>query len=42
MLIDLAKTHKSRAVRKKAMFWLAQTNDPRAIDVFEEILLGNK
>ena len=38
MLIDLVKTHKSRAVRKRAMFWLAQTSDPRALDLIEEIL----
>ena len=38
MLIDLVKTHKSREVRKKAMFWLAQSGDPRALQMIEEIL----
>jgi HEAT repeat protein/PBS lyase HEAT-like repeat-containing protein len=38
ILIDLVKNHKSRAVRKRAMFWLAQTNDPKALDLIEEIL----
>ena len=38
ILIELVKTHKSRAVRKRAMFWLAQTNDPRALDTIEQIL----
>ncbi len=39
LLVDLVKTHKSRAVREKAMFWLAQTGDPRALDLIEGILL---
>jgi HEAT repeat protein len=39
LLIDLVKTHKSRAVREKAMFWLAQTGDPRALDLIEGILM---
>jgi hypothetical protein len=39
LLIDLAKTHKNRGVREKAMFWLAQTDDPRALDLIERILL---
>ncbi len=39
-LVKLAKTSKHPDVRRKALFWLGQTNDPRAIDVFEEILAG--
>ena len=39
-LIKLAKSSKHPDVRRKALFWLGQTNDPRAIDVFEEILAG--
>ncbi len=38
LLIRYARTHDSREIRKKAMFWLGQTEDPRALDFFEEIL----
>ncbi len=38
MLIDLAKTHRDPAVRKKAMFWLGQSKDPRALDFFAQTL----
>lgn len=37
-LIDLAKTHRDANVRKKAMFWLGQSKDPRAVDFFAQIL----
>ncbi len=37
-LIEVAKTNKNPAVRKQAMFWLGQSNDPRALDFFEQIL----
>ncbi len=37
-LIAIARTNKDREVRKRAFFWLGQTNDPRAIALFEEIL----
>jgi hypothetical protein len=40
-LIEIAKTSKDREVRKSALFWLGQSNDPRAIRLFEEILLKN-
>jgi len=39
LLIEFVKTHKSRAVREKAMFWLVQTDDPRALELIEGILL---
>jgi hypothetical protein len=39
MLLNIAKTHKSASVRKKAMFWLGQSGDPAALKYFEEILL---
>ena len=39
LLIRYARTHDSREIRKKAMFWLGQSEDPRALDFFEEILL---
>ena len=38
LLIDLAKTHRDPAVRKKAMFWLGQSKDPRALDFFAQVL----
>ena len=38
MLIQVAKTNSNPAVRKQAMFWLAQSKDPRAIDFFAQIL----
>jgi HEAT repeat protein len=37
-LIELARTHRDRAVRRQAMFWLGQSRDPRAIDFFEQLL----
>ncbi len=38
MLIDLAKSHRDPNVRKKAMFWLGQSKDPRAIEFFAQVL----
>lgn len=37
-LIRVAKTNKDPAVRKSAIFWLGQSEDPRAIALFEELL----
>jgi HEAT repeat protein len=37
-LIDLARSSKYPAVRKAALFWLGQTGDRRASDVFAELL----
>ena len=37
-LINIAKTNKDPEIRKKAMFWLGQSGDPRALDLFEQIL----
>ena len=34
----LARTHRDPEVRKQAMFWLGQSNDPRALAFFEEVL----
>jgi HEAT repeat protein len=39
LLIKIARTHASPAVRKQAIFWLGQTGDERAVDFFKEILL---
>jgi hypothetical protein len=37
-LIDLARSAKRASVRRSAIFWLGQTGDPRAIDVYAELL----
>jgi hypothetical protein len=37
-LLKIARTHRSAKVRKSAMFWLAQSDDPRVVALFEEIL----
>jgi len=34
----VARTNKNAVVRKQAIFWLGQMNDPRALDFLEEIL----
>jgi HEAT repeat protein len=39
LLIEVAETHPSREVRKQAFFWLGQSHDPRALALFERILL---
>lgn len=38
ILIRVARTNKSPDVRRKAMFWLGQSGDPRAVALFEEVL----
>ena len=37
-LLEVARTSKRPAVRAQALFWLGQTGDARAIDLFAEIL----
>jgi hypothetical protein len=37
-LISVARTNKDPELRKKALFWLGQSGDRRAIDLFEELL----
>jgi HEAT repeat protein len=37
-LIDIARRNKNREVQKQAFFWLGQSEDPRALSFFEEIL----
>lgn len=39
-LIEIARTHDDPRIRRRAMFWLGQSDDPRVISLFEEILLG--
>jgi hypothetical protein len=38
ILIRLAKSNKDPKVRRKALFWLGQSDDPRVLALFEEIL----
>ena len=38
-LIAVARTNRDPEIRRKALFWLGQSHDPRAIDLFEELLL---
>ncbi|MBO0726682.1 MAG: HEAT repeat domain-containing protein, partial [Blastocatellia bacterium] len=40
LLIKIAKTHANPAIRKQAIFWLGQTGDERAVELFKEILLN--
>jgi HEAT repeat protein len=37
-LIRIARAHRDREVRRKAIFWLGQSDDPRALALFEELL----
>ncbi|KPK56881.1 MAG: hypothetical protein AMS21_12245 [Gemmatimonas sp. SG8_38_2] len=37
-LIQVARNSQDAAIRKQALFWLGQSEDPRAIALFEEIL----
>ena len=39
-LIRIARSHPDGGVRRKALFWLGQSGDSRALALFEEILLG--
>jgi hypothetical protein len=38
-LIRIARTHRHPELRKTALFWLGQSEDPRAISLFEELLM---
>ncbi|MBI4422020.1 MAG: HEAT repeat domain-containing protein [Gemmatimonadetes bacterium] len=38
VLLRVARTHRDPAIRKKAIFWLAQSSDPRALTFFEDLL----
>ena len=39
-LFQIARSHRDPAVRGKAIFWISQSNDPRAVGVLREILRG--
>ena len=42
MLIQIAKTHKNISVRKKAIFWLGESEDPRAREALMEIISASQ
>jgi len=37
-LLRIARTHHDPMLRRRAIFWLGQSNDPRALALFEEML----
>lgn len=37
-LIRIARTHTDPEIRRKAIFWLGQSHDPRALALFEDLL----
>jgi hypothetical protein len=39
-LLQVARTNRDPAVRRKAIFWLGESGDPRAIALFRDILRG--
>jgi hypothetical protein len=39
-LFQIARSHRDPTVRGKAIFWISQSNDPRAVTVLREILRG--
>jgi hypothetical protein len=41
-LIRIARTHKDPATRRQAMFWLGRSEDPRAVALFEELLVAKR
>ena len=38
-LIRLVRESRDKQIRRQAMFWLGQSEDPRALDLLTEILL---
>ena len=40
LLIGVARTHVNPRVRKQAIFWLGQSEDPRALALIEELIRG--
>lgn len=40
LLIDIARTHANPKIRKDAMFWLGQSDDPRAAEALINIVRG--
>jgi HEAT repeat protein len=42
ILIRTARSNRDPSVRRKALFWLGQSEDPRALALFEEILTKSR
>ncbi len=40
-LVEIARTNPHPQIRKQALFWLADRDDPEVLDIFEEILLDD-
>ena len=40
-LLDIARTHADRAIRGRALFWLGQSGDARALTLYESLLNDN-
>ncbi len=38
LLLDVARTHRNPEVRREAIFWLGQSDDPRALELIQRIL----
>ncbi len=41
-LIHVVRTNRDPQLVRQALFWLSQSDDPRAIELFEEILLSRQ
>lgn len=41
-LIRVARTNRDPELRRKALFWLSQADDPRVMELFEDILFGRR
>lgn len=39
-LLEVARSHRDPQLRRKAMFWLGESGDPRAVALFREVLEG--
>ncbi len=39
-MIRIVREGRDPQLVKKALFWLGQSNDPRALELIEEILMG--
>jgi hypothetical protein len=42
VLIQVARSSRDPEIRRKAIFWLGQSEDPRALSLFEELLAGKR
>jgi hypothetical protein len=42
ILMDVARTAEDADTRRSAMFWLAQADDPRVLEFFQEVLLQGR